>query len=225
MNENLDDFRDRIGLALCAKRYTDIISMYKHYLQATNSILPIDRENLYLSYQKLIVDYNFKSYWKLISNELNTDIQLKYLNSIENQIETLCKEIIEIIDNYFLASKLNNDFDIVYTLRQRGDFLFFHSSISRPATRQIILQSALRSYTEGVERSRLTLPIDEPERVLIQIRKCSCEVQLSNGLCPMNVYSEFNEVIDEMKRTISSHDHRLIIQMENYRQELENILC
>jgi len=106
MNENLDDFRDRIGLALCAKRYTDIISMYKHYLQATNSILPIDRENLYLSYQKLIVDYNFKSYWKLISNELNTDIQLKYLNSIENQIETLCKEIIEIIDNYFLASKL-----------------------------------------------------------------------------------------------------------------------
>ncbi|CAF1162547.1 unnamed protein product [Rotaria sordida] len=225
MVDNLIELREQAGLATCAKRYNEVILIYKNYLKNYGDIPPIDRQMLYTAYNKLILDYNFKSYWKLTSIELNKKIDFDYLEIIENEIDYLCNDIIQLIDNYFLASKSNKDLDIVMTLRQRADFLFFNSSIARPATKQIILQSALRSYTEGVERSRLTLPINEPERVLIQLRKCACEVQLSNGICNRYTYSELIDAIQEMKSFISSPDDPLFLQMESYRVELEKIQC
>jgi len=149
MVDNLIELREQAGLALCAKRYNDVILIYKNYLKNYGDISPIDRQMLYTAYNKLILDYNFKSYWKLTSIELNKKVDFDYLETIENEIDDLCNDIIRLIDNYFLASKLNKDLDIVMTLRQRADFLFFNSSIARPATKQIMLQSALRSYTEG----------------------------------------------------------------------------
>ncbi len=77
----------------------------------------------------------------------------------------------------------------------------------------------------GVERSRLTLPITEPERVLIQLRKCACDVQLSNGICNSSTYSELIDAIKEMKNTILSSDNPLLHQMESYRLELEKNHC
>lgn len=77
----------------------------------------------------------------------------------------------------------------------------------------------------GVERSRLTLPINEPERILILLRKCACDVQLSNGLCNLYTYSELNDAIQEMKSSISSSDNPLLVQMESYRLELEKLRC
>ncbi|CAF1223376.1 unnamed protein product [Adineta steineri] len=225
MVDHLTELREQAGLALCAKRYNDIILIYKTYLKTYTDIPPTDRQILYTAYNKLILDYNFKSYWKLTSIELNKTIDLNYLEMIENEIDYLCNDIVQLINNYFLASTLNKDLDIVITLRQRADFLFFNSSIARPATKQIMLQSALRSYTEGVERSRLTLPINEPERVLIQLRKCACDVQLSNGKCTSSTYSELIDVIKEMKSSILSPDDPLLIQIESYRLELEKILC
>jgi hypothetical protein len=150
MVDKLIELREQAGLASCAKRYHDVISIYKIYLQTSGDIPPIDRQMLYIAYNKLIVDYNFKSYWKLTSIKLN-EINFNYLKIIENEIDYLCNDIVQIIDNYFLASKLNQDLDIIITLRQRADFLFFNSSIARPATKQIMLQSALRSYTEGID--------------------------------------------------------------------------
>ena len=149
MTNNLIELRDQAGLALSAKRYDDVISIYKTYLHTFNDIPPMDRPMLYFAYEKLLLDYHYKSYWKLTLIPLNEKTDFDYLKTIENDIEELCHDIVQLIDNYFLASKSNNDLDIVMTLRQRGDFLFFHSSIARPATKQILLQSALRSYTEG----------------------------------------------------------------------------
>jgi len=148
MVDKLIELREQAGLASCAKRYHDVIFIYKTYLKTSADIPPMDRQMLYTAYNKLILDYNFKSYWKLISNEI---LDFDYLNIIENEIDYLCNDIVELIDNYFLASKSNHDLDIIITLRQRADFLFFNSSIARPATKQIMLQSALRSYTEGID--------------------------------------------------------------------------
>ncbi|CAF1526994.1 unnamed protein product [Rotaria magnacalcarata] len=224
MIDHLIELREQAGLASCAKRYNEVISIYKNYLKNHGDIPPLDRQMLYIAYNKLILDYNFKSYWKLTSIELSKKIDFDYLEIIENEIDVLCNDIIQLIDNYFLASTSNKDSDIVMTLRQRGDFLFFNSSIARPATKQIMLQSALRSYTEGVERSRLTLPINEPERVLIQLRKCACDVQLSNGICNSHTHSELVDAIQEMKSSISSSDDNpLLVQMESYRLELEKM--
>ena len=241
MTDKLNELRDQAGLALSAKRYTDIISIYKIYLQSSNDIPPIDRQMLYFACEKLLLDQHYKSYWKLTMIPLVKTQDFDYLKTIEDDIDDLCKEIVQLIDNYFLASKSNQDLDIVMTLRQRGDFLFFHSSIARPATKQILLQSALRSYTEGmipklislttemlllgVERSRLTLVITEPERVLIQLRKCSCEVQLSHGRCNSSTYSELIDAIEEMKIINSSSNSSLLSQMETYRLELEKLRC
>ena len=72
----------------------------------------------------------------------------------------------------------------------------------------------------GVERSRLTLPINEPERVLIHLRKCACDVQLSYGRCHSSTYAELIEAIEELKCTVSSSDDPLLVQMETYRKEL-----
>ncbi len=69
------------------------------------------------------------------------------------------------------------------------------------------------------------MPINEPERVLIQLRKCACDVQLSNGICNSYTYSELIDAIQEMKSSISSSDDPLIRQMESYRLELEKIQC
>jgi hypothetical protein len=77
----------------------------------------------------------------------------------------------------------------------------------------------------GVERSRLTLPINEPERVLIQLRKCACDVQLSNGICNSYTHSELLDAIKEMKSSVSSFDDPLLVQMETYRLELEQLQC
>lgn len=242
MSDKLTELRDQTGLALSAKRYNDVISIYKIYLQTSNDIPPIDRQMLYFAYEKLLLDQHYKSYWKLTMIPLSKTADLDYLKTIENDIDHLCKEIVRLIDDYFLASKSNKDLDIVMTLRQRGDFLFFHSSIARPATKQILLQSALRSYTEGmisklifrtleillllgVERSRLTLSITEPERVLIQLRKCSCEVQLSYGRCHSSTYGELINAIEEMKISNSSEDNSLLNQMETYRLELDKLRC
>lgn len=150
MTDQLLELRDQAGLALSAQRYIDVISIYKIYLQTFNDIPPIDRQMLYFAYEKLLLDYHYKSYWKLTLIPLNEKHHFEYLKTIENDIDDLCKDIVRLIDDYFLASKSNDDLDIVMTLRQRGDFLFFHSSIARPATKQILLQSALRSYTEGM---------------------------------------------------------------------------
>lgn len=147
----VDNLIEQAGLASCAKRYNDVILIYKTYLKIYGDILPKDRQMLYTAYNKLILDYNFKSYWKLTSIELNKKIDFDYLKIIENEIDYLCNDVVELIDNYFLASKSNHDLDIIITLRQRADFLFFNSSIARPATKQIMLQSALRSYTEGID--------------------------------------------------------------------------
>jgi hypothetical protein len=148
MVDKLIELREQAGLASCAKRYHDVIFIYKTYLQTSGDIPPNDRQMLYTAYNKLILDYNFKSYWKLTSIQLN-ETDFDYLKAVENEIDYLCNDIVQLIDNYFLASKSNQDLDIIMTLRQRGDFLFFNSSIARPATKQIMLQSALRSYTEG----------------------------------------------------------------------------
>ena len=161
MVDHLTELREQASLALCAKRYNDVILIYHNYLKIYDEILPKDRQMLYTAYNKLILDYNFKSYWKLISVELSKKTDFNYLETIENEIDYLCYDVIKLIDNYFLASKLNKDLDIIMTLRQRADFLFFNSSISRPATKQIMLQSALRSYTEG-----------KLERVLFSVSNC-----------------------------------------------------
>jgi hypothetical protein len=69
------------------------------------------------------------------------------------------------------------------------------------------------------------LPINEPERVLIQLRKYACDVQLSNGICHPYIYSEIIDAIEEFKSFISSSNDPLLIQMETYRLELEKIRC
>jgi hypothetical protein len=149
MTDPLLELREQADLASCARRYGDVLEIYKMYLYANGDVPPMDRPMLYDAYNKLILDYNFKSYWKLTSAGLNQPTDLKYLETVEREIDRLCNEIVELIDHYFLASKLNGDLDTVISLRQRADFLFFNASIARPGTRQIMLQSALRSYTEG----------------------------------------------------------------------------
>lgn len=233
----MSELCDRAGLAFCAQRYDDLITLYQIYLEEHRDIPPKDRSMLYDAYQKRILDDYFKSYWKLTLTGRTDRVTLDYLETIEKRIDRLCQDIIQMIDNYFLASQSNTDLDIVFTLRQRGDFLFFNASIARPATRRIMLQAALRSYTEGryssgrdhpdrvlvslgVERSRLTLPVDETERILIQLRKLACDIQLNQELSYEHVYTELTETIDEFKSKISSDNHPLLLQMETYRAEL-----
>ena len=67
MNETLLELRDRASLASCAKRYDDVIRIYKDHLSLQGDIPPSARSMLYHAYQKLILDEYFKSYWKLTS--------------------------------------------------------------------------------------------------------------------------------------------------------------
>ena len=76
-----------------------------------------------------------------------------------------------------------------------------------------------------MERSRLTLPIAEPERALIQLRKCACEVQLSNGVCSAATYLELVEAIDERRAAMVSSPDPLLEQLESYRVELQGRRC
>ncbi|CAF1571662.1 unnamed protein product, partial [Didymodactylos carnosus] len=140
-------------LSTQAKRYSDTISLYQSYLASNpnSDISPCNRLLLYNAFNHRIINECFHSYSKLTSlhgNNLSISL-LKFVETIENEIDSLCLTIVKIIDNYFLASPLNKDQDIIETLRRRGDYLYYQSSIARPGGKCIMLQAALRSYTEG----------------------------------------------------------------------------
>ena len=146
-------------LAEQAERYNDMSSEMKKVIEAKSGVILEDERNLFSVAYKNVVGQR-RSSWramcgieKKLSNDDPKKSHLKnYKAKIEQELNDLCEEVLEILDDLLIPSADDN-FSKVFYMKMKGDYLRYLAEIQKDTQDRSNIDRAADVYREAWELS------------------------------------------------------------------------
>jgi len=168
------------GIAEAAERYEDMTKMLKKLVEekcAEKVVLSIDERNLLSVAYKNIVGAKRQS-WRTLTQgrfaELSEDLLNQYKSVVEDELEKVCKEVIELLKLLINSSKDNEELtaeDKVFHLKMCGDYYRYFSEFKQSEESQ---SNAESYYQQAFDIAKEELPETHPTRLGLALNYSVC---------------------------------------------------
>ncbi|XP_070534001.1 14-3-3 protein beta/alpha-like [Ptychodera flava] len=149
-----------------AERYDDMARLMKKVTETSEEELSQEERNLLSVAYKNVVGAR-RSSWRVISSiEQKTEAEGKtknakeYRERIEAELENLCHEVQELLDN-FLIPKAKDIESKVFYLKMKGDYHRYLAEVASAQNKEGIISNAEQAYQKAVDIST-ELPSTHP---------------------------------------------------------------
>eukprot|EP00179_Madagascaria_erythrocladioides_P004454 CAMPEP_0198309118 /NCGR_PEP_ID=MMETSP1450-20131203/1573_1 /TAXON_ID=753684 ORGANISM="Madagascaria erythrocladiodes, Strain CCMP3234" /NCGR_SAMPLE_ID=MMETSP1450 /ASSEMBLY_ACC=CAM_ASM_001115 /LENGTH=263 /DNA_ID=CAMNT_0044011853 /DNA_START=177 /DNA_END=968 /DNA_ORIENTATION=+ len=163
-------------LAEQAERYDEMVSEMRKVAMQTDegtAELSVEERNLLSVAYKNVIGARRAS-WRIVSsieqkedqkgNETHVAINKEYRNKIEEELNNICKDILEILDKNLIASAKTGESKVFY-YKMKGDYHRYLAEFSSESERKNSAQSSLEAYKSATDIAVTDLPPTHPIRL------------------------------------------------------------
>jgi len=166
-----------IRVAEAAERYNDMCKLVKKLVELKSDKaedLDVNERNLLSVAYKNVVG-SIRASWRTLSadfNEADEELLNKYKILVENELETICCEVLELLTNHLCKIVLgNNDETEVFYLKMCGDYYRYLSEF-RPSDKY--KNSSKQNYEKAMNIAEAKLDATHPTRLGLALNFSVC---------------------------------------------------
>ncbi|XP_008329722.1 14-3-3 protein beta/alpha-like [Cynoglossus semilaevis] len=159
----------RAKIAEQAERYDDMAAAMKLVAQSGGALESEERNLLSVAYKNVVGAR--RSSWRVISSiEHKTEVEDKkkqageYRQKIENELKDICKEVLELLDEYLIKSAEGDVESKVFYQKMKGDYYRYLAEVANGDNSENIKMSE-EAYNEAWEQSKKEMESTNPIRL------------------------------------------------------------
>jgi len=149
----------RAKLSELAQRYDDMVIEMKAVVQLSEDLSNEERNLLSVAYKQTTAAR--RTSWRVMTtieqkavseSDKRREMVRSYREKIENELETLCMDLIQLIDSKLLKAAALNINTTVFYVKMKADYYRYLSEVvSVPEKRKKIIKAAYVAYSEALE--------------------------------------------------------------------------
>ncbi|KAG5441532.1 14-3-3 class protein [Clonorchis sinensis] len=223
VRENISDPEALLHIAKLAEhaeRFTDMAAAMKKFTELKKP-LSNDERNLFSVAYKNVVGAR-RSAWRVITSIKNKDSEdeksptNELRRKIENELEQVCKEVLNILEKNSLPSETTDD-GLVFYHKMKGDYYRYLAEVQTGDKRNESVQKSHQAYEEATEKAKQSLSETHPIRLGLALNYSVFYYEIENNpdkACELaksafdNAISRLDQIKDE-----SYKDSTLIMQL------------
>ncbi|XP_077989688.1 14-3-3 protein zeta-like [Glandiceps talaboti] len=218
-----DELIERAKLAEQSERYDDMADLMKQVTEDSVDVLSSEERNLLSVAYKNVVGAR-RSAWRVTSSieektkneEKKAQLAKDYRLKIEEELETLCKAVQNLLDNHLIPKAEEAESKVFY-LKMKGDYHRYLAEVASPDNRQGIVDEASEAYSKAYEISSTDLPPTHPIRLGLALNFSVFYYEIVNKhakACELakSAFDDAISMLDSLKED-SYKDSTLIMQL------------
>ena len=160
-------------LAEQAERYEEMVKFMKAVVTGSGGTLNMEERNLLSVAYKNAVGARRAS-WRVLDsitrkeqsgeNTKTLNISQQYKATVEKEIENICNEVVDLLENTLLRGKSLKAEELVFYNKMKGDYFRYVSEVKDGSTYNDAVESAKSSYENAMEHAK-TLKATNPIRL------------------------------------------------------------
>ncbi|XP_053302642.1 14-3-3 protein zeta/delta [Pleuronectes platessa] len=164
--EDKEQLVRKARLAEQTERYEDMAAAMKKVAEMSEELESEDRNLLSVAYKNVVGAK--RSSWRVISSieqkteeGKNPDVT-KYKGEIEEELTTICQEVLDLLDNHLIPKAVEAD-SKVFFLKMKGDYYRYLAEVASDKT--AIIENSKNAYHEALTLSYEKMPPTNPIRL------------------------------------------------------------
>nr|XP_057902512.1 14-3-3 protein zeta/delta [Doryrhamphus excisus]XP_057902513.1 14-3-3 protein zeta/delta [Doryrhamphus excisus]XP_057902514.1 14-3-3 protein zeta/delta [Doryrhamphus excisus] len=157
-------------LAEQAERYDDMAAAMKVVTEEGVSELSNEERNLLSVAYKNVVGAR-RSSWRVVSSleqksedSAKTALAKEYREKIEKELNDICNEVLNLLDNYLIPNAKAPDSKVFY-LKMKGDYYRYLAEVAGGEDKEKIIKSSQESYQQALDISYKEMQPTHPIRL------------------------------------------------------------
>merc|ERR1711977_254654 len=151
-------------LADQAERYEDMVEYMKKVAQSDTELSVEERNLLSVAYKNVIGSR--RSSWRILSSILQKQTETAYTSmatnlqkKIENELSTLCKDVLDLLDNHLLANSTSEESKVFFN-KMKGDYHRYMAEYSTNEARENAAEEIAGEHIPTTHPLRLGLALN-----------------------------------------------------------------
>merc|ERR1712232_1287354 len=208
-------------LADQAERYEDMVEYMKKVAQSDSELSVEERNLLSVAYKNVIGSR--RSSWRILSSILQKQTETAYTSmatnlqkKIEDELSTLCKDVLDLLDNHLLANSTSEESKVFFN-KMKGDYHRYMAEYSTAEARDNAAEEAAAAYKVAEEIANEHIPTTHPLRLGLALNYSVFLYEIANEpekACSV-AKKAFDDAISELDSLTeeSYRDSTLIMQL------------
>lgn len=193
----------------------------RQYVKEKGKLSPEGRNLLSVAYKNVIG--NRRTAWRIIygkytaddENKQRLEIATGYLDTIKNELQSICEEVVDLLDNCLLEGATDNTEYSVFYLKMKGDYCRYMCEVASGNDRAEIIEKTRKIYQEAQEVAS-SMVADHPVRLGLALNNSVFYFEIMNK--PTEASKLAEEAIRDARSVLNSesttyNDSSLIIQL------------
>jgi len=213
---------NRAKLAEQAERYEDMAKFMKDVTELKNPLSEEERNLLSVAYKNVVGVR--RSSWRVISsieakngdNEERAKFAKEYREKIEGELNKICKEVLELLDNYLINETEKPESKVFY-LKMKGDYFRYIAEVAHGDDKPDVVQKSSEAYSTAYEVAKKDMEPTHPIRLGLALNYSVFHYEIANkpeAACKM-AKEAFDDAIAELDQLKDEtyKDSTLIMQL------------
>ena len=198
------------------ERFDQMIVYVKDILKINSDLTSRERNFFSVAYKNLVSSK--RTSWRVLSSiekkEEEKGSEKRHLlkdfkAALKKELEQICTEVIDILDNKLLKNEKNNDESLIFYLKMKGDYHRYVTEFTTGALRKEAVDSANEAYKRAIDIARDSLSTVNPTRLGLALNYSVFYYECMgnpNMACQV-AKNAFDDAIKEIE-TLDSPDYR-----------------
>lgn len=218
----LKELVQKAKLAEQAERYDDMAAAMKQVTEDSAQLSNEERNLLSVAYKNVVGAR--RSSWRVVSSiEQKADgcegkqaMVKEYRIKIENELNDICKDVLELLDNHLLKKTTAAESQVFY-LKMKGDYYRYLAEVAAEDKKKSIIDNSKEAYEEAFGISKKEMQATHPIRLGLALNFSVFHYEILN--CPQDACTlaktAFDDAIAELDKLNedSYKDSTLIMQL------------
>jgi len=114
-----------------------------------------------------------RSSWRMFSlleqkekdeNSLKARLTREFKATIEEELDKICKEVLDLLENYLIPKASSTDSKVFY-LKMKGDYYRYKAEYTSVEKKSDVQKQAENAYLEALEKAKVEMPPTHPNRL------------------------------------------------------------
>ncbi|KAM9340335.1 14-3-3 protein zeta/delta-like [Symphorus nematophorus] len=163
-----DEEVQKAKLAEQAERYDDMAASMKIVTEKKEELTNEERNLLSVAYKNVVGAR--RSSWRVVSSmeqksdEQNKTLAKNYRETIEKELNDICKEVLQLLDEHLIPKASPADSKVFY-LKMKGDYYRYLAEVATEANKEEIIKQSKEAYQAAFDISKEQMQPTHPIRL------------------------------------------------------------
>lgn len=171
-------------LAEQAERYDDMAAAMKKVTMGPSELTNEERNLLSVAYKNVVGAR--RASWRVVSSmeqkadEPKKGLAKEYRVKIEDELNAICKEVLELLDNHLIPKAVPADSKVFY-LKMKGDYYRYLAEVATEEEKGNIISKSQEAYQEALDISYKEMEPTHPIRLGLALNFSVFHYEIANS--------------------------------------------